>query len=138
MCVRCCAARLTCTVQHAVRKLLRGPVRKVTARARTATLQLRAHLAAKDLRAREVVVVHAEPHLFEHVCNLLAAVHRAKRLHRDLLHCIGRFADFALLLVNVREALREPRAVDLDKELALSDCLQHADELDLLGLRVDG
>mmetsp|Transcript_28766 Transcript_28766/g.68653 ORF Transcript_28766/g.68653 Transcript_28766/m.68653 type:complete len:214 (-) Transcript_28766:414-1055(-) len=97
----------------------------------------RRDLLGENQRPHVVLAVEAQSDLVQDECNLLHLGHRAKRLHRHLLHDLCGFADLAGILLHPRQLPSESRPLDLDKDLPLSHGLQGLDEL-CLGLCVRG
>mmetsp|Transcript_157 Transcript_157/g.337 ORF Transcript_157/g.337 Transcript_157/m.337 type:complete len:207 (+) Transcript_157:944-1564(+) len=116
---------------HVLARLLRRRHRRLLVRLDDLVERLGVDLAAQDLRADEVLLVQAQPHLLLDKEDLLVLAQRAVRLHRHLLHDLRRLLHLALLLLDLRQHARQPRLLHLHEDLAGRHRVQRLDQLRL-------
>lgn len=97
------------------------------------TLQvLCADLPAEDASLTPILCLDTEGDLIKYELCLLLSIHRSKSLNLQLAEDITGRLDIAIVvLLEVRENLGDTGTLDLDEDLALGDCSQGLDDLDL-------
>mmetsp|Transcript_1955 Transcript_1955/g.4548 ORF Transcript_1955/g.4548 Transcript_1955/m.4548 type:complete len:383 (-) Transcript_1955:368-1516(-) len=89
-------------------------------------------LLGHDLTADHVSTGQYQPHLVKNVVGLLDSLHSTKRLDLNFLEQVSRPVQVAVVLLHLRQSSCHTSVLNFDKDLALSDLLQHLDEFDLL------
>lgn len=88
-------------------------------------------LLGDDLRADEILLRQAQTHLFEDELDLLALVHRSVGLDLEGFHDVGSAENVTVGFFDVGQDFCQAGALDFNVDLALGDCSQCVDELDL-------